>query len=370
VKHCTNCGAANPSDARFCAKCGEVFAASSATDRAVAQRQPIARWKVAAMAVVALLLLTMLYFWLFVADDLGSSRTADGPAAGNDETDYAATRQLYTITEVNIRDHPTTKDSMIIGKLPRGSAVTGTLKMGVDGTGGWFELADGKGYIADINLSDTRPPVLTKTLGDKLWVTDVALDIWSQPDSGSSILDRVGEGTKLTLAGLTGNDYAEVKLAGGGIGYVADGAAILSRMGGTPVAVAFNPANCRFGGDIDAEFEKIGARMRAQWAALEAKEFPDDAAREKAMSAIEGRSSYQRLQRAYAGLTITGIAQHYESQSVYFADPPERVIAVFRGKGFQIARDGSFPATELYAGISSTRGEGTAFGKSELGCGV
>ena len=88
------------------------------------------------------------------------------------------------------------------------------------------------------------------------------------------------------------------------------------------------------------------------------------------MSAVEGRSTYQRLQRSYAGLTVTAIAQHYESQSVYFADPAAKVIEVFRAKGFRIARDGSFAATELYAGVSGTRGEGTAFGKSELGCGV
>ena len=58
------------------------------------------------------------------------------------------------------------------------------------------------------------------------------------------------------------------------------------------------------------------------------------------------------------------------SISLYFADPAAKVMGVFRAKGFRISRDGQFPSTELYAGISATRGEGAAYGKSELGCGV
>lgn len=318
---------------------------------------------------VALLVLAVLYFFLFVADDLGSGNGAGTPNIESSASEYAATRQMFAVTEVNIRDQPTTVESNIIGKLPRGSAVTGALKMGMDGTGGWFELAEGKGFISDVNLSETEPPTLVKSLGDRIWTADSAIEIWSQPDS-SNLIDRISAGTKLTLSGLTDNDYIEIKLKKGGVGYIADGAAIVARANGRPVAIGFNPQTCNFGGELGAEFEKIGARLRAQWAALEDKEYPDDEAREKAMGAVEGRSTYQRLPRSYEGLTLTAIAQHYESQSVYFADPAAKVIEVFRAKGFRIGRDGSFPSTELYAGISSTRGEGAAYGKSELGCGV
>ena len=76
------------------------------------------------------------------------------------------------------------------------------------------------------------------------------------------------------------------------------------------------------------------------------------------------------MPRSFEGLSLTGIAQHYESQSLYFADPAAKVMDVFRAKGFKIGRDGQFPSTELYAGIATTRGEGAAYGKSELGCGV
>lgn len=400
VKFCASCGTANTPDARYCAKCGAVIGdtASSALstpnalDEIAEQTtspnadnqsassefpsqsqdapQAIRPWKVAAIATVALVVIGMLYFWLFIADDLGSSKSQQDPAAADDASEYAATRQLFAVTEVNIRDRPSTKEGAIIGKLPRGSAVTGTLKMGMDGTSGWFELADGKGYIADINLTDAEPPEIAKSLNDKIWEADTPIDIWQVAGAADSLLDRVSVGTKLTLVGLTANDFIEVKMPKGGVGYIAGGAAILARLGGKPVAIAFNPQTCSFGSEIGAEFAKVGARLKAQWQALEDREFADDEERNKAYVAAEGKSTYVKLARSFEGLSLTAIGQHYESQSLYFADPPAKVIDVFRAKGFRIDGNGNFPSTELYAGISATRGEGASYGKTELGCGV
>lgn len=325
-------------------------------------------WQLVGAGAVVFLLLAFLYFWLFVRDDLGSGET---PAAEVEQSEVAeaATTQLFAMTEVNIRDKPTTVGSNIIGKMPRGSALSGAAKVGEDGTTDWLELSEGKGFVAVANLDDVKPPELLQPLGDKIWVTDTRVDIYG-PSTDNELIESAPPGTRLVLSGLIANGVLEVKLPDGRFGYILEGKEIVARLGGKPVLIAFNPANCRFGGEIDAEFEKIGAKLRAQWAALEAKEYPDEEARNRAMSAVEGRSTYQRLQRSYAGLTVTAIGQHYESQSVYFAEPAAKVIEVFRAKGFRIARDGSFPSTELYAGISGTRGEGTAFGKSELGCGV
>lgn len=400
VKFCASCGTANTPDALYCAKCGAVIGdtASSAlstpnaldkiaeqtispnTDNPLSSSEfpsqsqdgpkAIRPWKVAAIATAALVVIGMLYFWLFLADDLGSSKSQQDSAGADDASEYAATRQLFAVTEVNIRDRPSTKDGAIIGKLPRGSAVTGTLKMGMDGTSGWFELAEGKGYIADINLTDAEPPEIAKSLNDKIWEADTPIDIWQVAGPADSLLDRVSAGTKLTLVGLTTNDFIEVKMPKGGVGYIAGGAAILARLGGKPVAIAFNPQTCSFGSEIGAEFAKVGARLKAQWQALEDREFADDEARDKAYSAAEGKSTYVKLARSFEGLSLTAIGQHYESQSLYFADPPAKVIDVFRAKGFRIDGNGNFLSTELYAGISATRGEGTSYGKTDLGCGV
>lgn len=331
--------------------------------------KPQPNWLMIGAIAGAIALIGMLYFFLFVADDLGSSAGGD---YGNsvEAGDNAEPRQMFAMSEVNIRDRPTTAGSAIIGKMSRGSAVTGVVKSGADGTGEWLQLADGKGFIAVANLSDTQPPEIAKDLDDKVWTADTRLDIWAQPDTASALIDQVGEGTRLTLSGLTANDFIEIKLRSGGVGYLADGAAILARLGGRPVAISFNPATCNFGGELGGEFEKLSARVRRQWEELEDKEYASDAAREKAYAAVEGKSTYARLPRSFEGLSLTAIALHYESQSLYFADPPAKVIEAFRRKGFSIDRNGNFPSTELYAGISATRGEGAAYGQSELGCGV
>jgi hypothetical protein len=325
VKFCASCGTANTPDARFCAKCGHaikvegVEPASSAEPVASEAYRPIAsppmpdpvdpapvyyesadipdelaparNWVVIGAVIGTLLVIGALYFWLFVADDMGG--TTDSSYDNKVEASKTVeAKQMFAMTEANIRDKPTTIGSVILGKMPRGSAVTGVIKLGEDGTSEWLELADGKGFIGVVNLSDTEPPQITKALNDTIWEADGPVEIWSQPDSASTLVDRVSEGTKLTLAGLTANDYIEIKLRAGGVGYIADGAAILARAGGKPIAISFNPATCNFGGEIGAEFAKIGAKLKAQWAELENREYPDEAAREKAYAAVEGKSTF------------------------------------------------------------------------------
>ena len=221
-----------------------------------------------------------------------------------------------------------------------------------------------------VNLSTSKPPELVTLLTDQSWVVDMPVDVWATTASDSALIDRVRAGTMLKLVGLTADNFIEVKLPDGGYGYLADGKSILARLGGKPISIGFNPQTCAFSGEIGTEFTKIGVRLRAQWQALEAKEYADDAAREKAYAKVEGKSSYARLRRSFDGLSLTALGQHYESQSLYFADPPAKVIAVFRDNGFNIGPDGIFKTTELYAGISGTRGESAAYGQTELSCGV
>ena len=398
VTFCTHCGTANPPSALYCSKCGSPLGAADGVspDTSSSPVPPLASlsaesvhrgsntekvdtipksntqkrpWLLPSAIVVGVLMIGALYFWLFIMDDLGGAPT-DPKNASTAVDATLESKQLYAMTEANIRDRATTVGSQILGKLPRGSAVTGVVKLGMDGSSEWLELSDGKGFIAVINLAEFQPPEIAKALNDKIWIADAALDIWIQPDTASGLLERVSAGTRLTLAGLTANDFIEIKLGKGGVGYLADGAAILGRLGGKPVAIRFNPQTCSFGGDIDAEFAKIATRLRTQWADLESKEFTDEEAREKAYAAAEGKSTYVKLQRSFEGLSLTAIGQHYEAQSLYFADPAAKVIETFRSKGYRIGADGTFPSTELYAGVSATRGEGAAYGKSELGCGV
>lgn len=309
------------------------------------------------------------YYMVFLRDDAGSGLESRVGAEAK-QVEKAASKLYYAALEANIRDRASTQGSMILGKAARGESLSGKVVLGEDGSSDWLELADGKGFVALVNLTEIQPPEIVRALGDKKWTTSKAIEIWAQPDAASTLVDRVAAGSELTLVGLTANDYVEVKLAAGGVGYIADGARIAALAELKPIAIAFNANSCSFGRELDARFAAMGERLRANYKALENREYASEEARAKALSAIEGRSSFQAMQRNFEGLTVTAIAQHYESQSVYFAEPAARVIEVFRSKGYRVGRDGAIPSTDLYAGIGASNGEGGRYGKSDLSCGV
>jgi hypothetical protein len=392
AKFCISCGAPLNDGARFCGSCGapvpdvgDSVAVEPPTSPLEAPPAPTPAYAPGLVSAVpeysdpvmdepekngpnwlllgggaGIFLLLLLYYVIFIRDDMGSS---PAPATTEKvEANEVAASAYFAVADANIRDKATTV----------GTSATGAVITGEDGTTPWLELPDGKGFIAMSNLSETEPPQIAKPLGDKIWVADIALDIWAQPDATAPILDRVQPGTPLTLFGLTANDYIEIKLKKGGVGYIADGARIaeLANAKGKPIAISFNPASCNFGGELEVEFGKLAAKSRAAYEAIDKTDFPSDEARDKALGGFEGKSYYQRLERSFNGLSITGIAQHYESQSIYFADPPDKVLAAFRAAGYKIGRDGQFANTEIYAGIGATGGEGRTFGKSDLSCGV
>ena len=398
ARYCIACGAGLNDGARFCGNCGAPVPDSEPAGTQQVETGPLSPPVPPPPAAVlaepldavpaepavgrsgpnwlligggtGIVLLLLLYYFIFLRDDM----SAPAPAAATEKaaSEYAATRKMFVVADANVRDKPAIKDGNIVGKLPRGSIVNGTLKMAMDGTGGWFELADGKGFVSDVNLSETQPPEIVKPLGDRMWNADRPVDIYGQPDAAAPVLDHVAAGTPLMLFGLTANGYVEIKLKKGGVGYLADGARIAeaSNARGKPIAISFNPASCNFGGELEVEFGKLAAQSRAAYEAADNRDYPSDAARDQALGKLEGKSYYQKLERSWNGLSITGIAQHYESQSLYFADSPDKVIAAFRAAGHKIDRTGAFPATEIYAGIGATAGEGRGYGKTDLSCGV
>jgi uncharacterized protein YgiM (DUF1202 family) len=322
---------------------------------------------------IAILVLLLLFYLFFIRDVAGENPALPAPkAAEGAKSEEVETKAFFTVTNANIRDRPTAQGSEIMGKLTRGSAVSGTIVNGEDETSEWLELEDGKGFVGLVNLSESKPPQIAKALGDKNWTTDKPLEIWSQPDPSATLIDRVPAGTVLTLFGLTTNDYIEIKLRKGGVGYLAGGAKLLETAvpASKPVTISFNPATCNFGGELESEFEKLSKRVRDTYSKAEKTEYPTEAEREKALQALEGKSAFLKMERSFNGLTVTGIAQHYESQSVYFAEPSAQVIAAFRSAGYPVSKDGKFPSQELYASIEPSAADGRAYGKAELGCGV
>ena len=339
AKFCIQCGSALNDGARFCGSCGAVVPSgdvsppsppASSFEPIAAPIAPIPAPEPVSSGIepqsyasevlddekkgpnwlligggVGILALLLLYYFLFLHDDMTGNGLEDRVQQSPAADEVAVEKQYYAVADANIRDKATAQGSTVLGKLARGAAASGKVILGEDGTSDWLELADGKGFIATVNLSETQPPEIVKPLGDKAWVVDKPVELWSQPDTASTLVDRVAAGTTLSLFGLTANDFIEVKLKKGGVGYLADGARIASLANGKPIAIAFNPNSCSFGPEIDAMFSSMGDRIRTGYKALENKDFPSEEARAKALVASEGKSTFEKLQRSYEGLTVT-----------------------------------------------------------------
>jgi hypothetical protein len=322
--------------------------------------------------ITVLLALAAAYYFIFLKDDARPPRkiyaeTVSAPAAVQAED-----VTFYALVKANIRDKPATKESAIIGTKTRGSSVSGQLVTGANPDDKWLALTDGAGFISTVNLSDKAPPRMIKPLGDKLWNADVPTDIWTKL-GGGEIIDRVKAGTPLMLAGLVEGDYIEIKLRSGGVGYISGGARIIELMDTPvlkPITMTFIPNSCDFGGGVGAAFAQLAKQQEAKRNAIENRDYPNPDARQDALIAYdqkaEGRSAYAKLNREYKGLTITAIGIHYEYQSVYFDDPPAKVIAAFKQAGYPMKDNGEFQTKDLYAGINAAKN----YGKSDLYCGV
>jgi hypothetical protein len=190
--------------------------------------------------------------------------------------------------------------------------------------------------------------------------------------------DRLGKGLTLTASGITANGYAEIILKKGGVGYIADGATVIAEGKkaaiGPEIAIKIDPNGCAAGSDIQALFDQIFARQAAKRKAIEEADYPNDEARDAALTKFEqgaeGKSEYLKVNRSFKGLSVTGVAQHYESQSVYFADSPEKVRETFKSLGVKVSDDGRIKSDEIYAGIDATAKDAKTYGATDLNCGV
>lgn len=350
---CPKCGAETAGEGQACLSCTEY------------RRR---NWLIGSAAALVVLAIAGVAFHL-VSKPRSTGSGGGAVAAAAAEIPAEAVIR-YNAAPVILRETPDIVESPIVARLPRATKLEGHIVTGNDEKTLWLKLLDGTGYVVLSALSEAEPPRLTRSLADKQWRSDSAFEIYKAPARSTSVIAKAAKGTALTLVGVTVGNYVEVRLANGAIGYVGDANLLLRRMAASPIGVAFNPASCHFGGELDGMLDRVGARMKAEWDAAEQKDYPTEEARNAAMDRIEGRSSYQRVERSFDGLLLTAVAQHYESQSLYFADQPAKVIETFRAKGFRIGHDGTFPATELYAGIAAAAGDARRYGVTDLGCGV
>ncbi|NJM50082.1 MAG: zinc-ribbon domain-containing protein [Sphingomonadales bacterium] len=324
-----------------------------------------------------ILVLAALYYVLFLADDFGGRNGGTPTAEVEKEAPLPVTSKIYYANSAaNIRDAASVEGSTVTGKLKRGDEAKGKLIESEEGGERWLELDDGRGFVNLINLTENAMPALKSDLGRKVITLAGNAELWNAPADDATIVDRLSKGLSVTVSGITQNDYLEIILKKGGVGYIADGEAVLAAAEkaamGPPIAIKLDPQGCAAGPEIKALFDQLYARQAAKRKAIEDADYPNDAARDAALTKYEteteGRSDFLKVRRNFKGLTVTGIAQHYESQSVYFAESPEIVRELFRSLGVKVGDDGQLPSRDIYAGIDPSRNPD--YGKTDMGCGV
>lgn len=116
------------------------------------------------IAGAVVLLLGALVAYLFLTRDQSAAPTEPTTAAASapapaEPAAVGAEVVKYVTSQTNIRNVATAQgpDSRVVGTLSRGQQVRGTMHQGLSGSTYWFKLADGRGWVSAINLSDGPP---------------------------------------------------------------------------------------------------------------------------------------------------------------------------------------------------------------------
>ncbi len=372
-KFCGACGSALVPGAKFCGGCGApigpsgMVPASPPDIAAPFEPEPDTRNRNLIIgAIAAGVLLVGILFWINRYSWLGLE-----PPLENATAAVGIEKTMYTIASANLRDRATSQGSSVVGKLPRGTQVSGVLELGEDGTSSWFKIAESGQYVSAINLSEIEPPALARSL-NKAWYAGADTPILAKPQQSAPVLMTAAPGTKLQLVGLTAGGFAEVLLEKGGVGYFDASGIDIDAGSAQPIDVAFIPAGCGFGKEVQMLLRKLGQESQRTYQQAEGANYSDDEARQAALGDLEGKSAYLPLTRSWKGLRVGGIGQHYESVSVYFKEPPARVIELL-SQTYEMDGDGQFITSGDIAtssGIQQTRPDEQKYGASALVCGV
>lgn len=186
-------------------------------------RRPLWPWLVGAAALVAVALAA--YGFLNdgpslqpLDDKTLAEQSSEAAATAEEPTIIKPAESLYISADANVRDKPTISGTKIVGKLTRGTAVTGDVVAGNQGQR-WLRLTGKEHYISLVNLSETPMPALASmSNSDMAIVNRCPMQTW--PTAESPVKVTLKPGNKVKLIGLTGNGYAEFSLPQGGVGYV------------------------------------------------------------------------------------------------------------------------------------------------------
>jgi hypothetical protein len=130
---------------------------------------------------------------------------------------------------------------------------------------------------------------------------------------------------------------------------------------GEPVALSISNRDCEWGSALESYYDRVIAQRRHA--------FADNTTVPEDMSFFASVPN-----RRWRGLTVTGVAIHYESSSIYFREPVDVVRRALAAAGVTVGADGGIPirseeAVEVQS-IQTTSGEAARYGATDLNCGV
>jgi hypothetical protein len=191
--------------------------------------------------------------------------------------------------------------------------------------------------------------------------------------SGGAVLREQAAGTSVTGRWVRGAEPNSrwLRLAGGG--YLHE-SAIAERSAqqagnaaqpaaGPPIRINISNQGCDWGPDVQPYFDRSIAAREAL------------AARSPGGVAPEDSSSFVSVpNRPWRGLTVTAIAIHWESSSVYFREPVDVVRRVLRANGIEVSDLGEMPIRNEEAveaqSLDPTNAEDRRWGAAGITCGV
>jgi hypothetical protein len=249
----------------------------------------------------------------------------------------------------------------------------GALALGLVAAGAWWFVSSAPPVVQ-------RPagtPVVTASGDDEFLSGAVTLAVHEDTEvrdfpsvSGGAAVRQLTEGNMVTGRWVRGADVNArwLRLSGGGYVYgpmlrAPAPPPTETASGGPPITLAISNRNCEWGSDLRPYFDQsIAARERLAAAS------PDGIAPEDSTSFIAVPN------RPWRGLTVTAVAIHWESSSVYFREPVERVREVLRANGIEVSDLGEMPIRNEEAvegqSLDPTNAEDRRWGASGITCGV
>lgn len=153
-----------------------------------------------------------------VDDQTLAEQSSEGKAEAAAPKVISPAETLYVAAEANVRDKPTTSGTKVVGKLARGTSVTGDVVMGAKDQR-WLKLTGKEEYVSMVNLTKTAMPVLATTSSTDATIASRCA-VLSEPDPNAPVKVTLQPGNKIKITGLTDSGYAEFALPRGGVGYV------------------------------------------------------------------------------------------------------------------------------------------------------